>query len=414
LCLGLAIALAAGVTGAATDPIGKCQGTKQQRKQKIPPRDLTKDRLEALINEYERVVAGEVEEMKSTALRRLDRVYEQSEASGTPFVVDVLVISGGGAKGAFGAGFLEGWGTIDEGPFQRPEFDVVTGVSTGALIAPFAFIGTDKAFATAAGFYANPEPNWVKKRGLIDIWPHHISLFNNCHLQDAIRNGLDPALVAAIADAAAQDRLLLIGTTNLDVGAGRIFDLTRAAREAHASGSYDRVHEILLASSAIPGVFPPIEMDGMLYADGGATSNLFILAFPGLFDSFLSEHPGANLPTIRVWVLVNQQLKPQHEVTEPRWISISDRALKTLTATDQLFALKILQDRARQVHEQWGIEVELHLVSIPQDAPATKTRDMFDPTYMRALEDLGRKMGADPSSWVDSIPSAYRVNSQWQ
>jgi predicted acylesterase/phospholipase RssA len=394
----------------------KCEGTKKQRKQKMEKRVITDAQLEEMIRLHKQTVTNEQELMKEALVRRIGREYEVHKATGEPFVYDMLIISGGGAKGAFGAGFFEGWGEIESGEYQRPEFDMVTGVSTGALIAPFAAIGTDDAYAQAIDFYANPQGNWLKSRGLIKFLPKHISLFNNCHLHDTIRGAMDQPMIEALAEVAADDRLLLIGATNLDIGAGRVFDLGLEAQRALDGGDPDRVGSILLASSAIPAAFPPIEMDGMLFADGGATSNLFVASFPGpdgAVARYQQTNPGAPLPRVRVWIVVNQKLKPLHAVTQPRWISISGRALDTLTATTQLFALALIRDMVREARVERGLDVELHLVSIPNDAPENQTENMFDQKYMLDLEALGRRMGADPSSWTDEIPSAYRLEGEW-
>jgi len=412
LCFALVIPPATGVNEAKS----KCDGTKEQRKQKMEKRDITEEQLAEMVARFKQTVAGDREHMKQTIVRRLERKYEEHRTTGDPFVFDVLVISGGGEKGAFGAGFLEGWGTVTSGPMVRPEFDVVTGVSTGALISPYAFIGTDEAYADVVEFYANPEANWVKKRGALFLLPHQVSLFNNCHLQDMIRSGVDASIVQGMADAAAEDRLLVVGATNLDAGAGRAFDLGREAQDASQSGNADRIHSILLASSAIPGVFPPIELDEMLYADGGATSNLFLASFPkedGPAAQFLDRNPGASLPKVRIWILVNQQLLPQPAVTQPRWLSVSGRALSTLAATGQLFAMDLIKVMVQHAEADRGIEAELYFVAIPMDAPKKITKEMFDREYMLQLQELGRRMGADTSVWLDEVPSAYAVEDTW-
>jgi len=417
LCFALVLPLGSGVVEAKKNKAdAKCEGTKKQRKQKMEKREITDAQLGEMIAQYKKVLSAERDLMTETVVRRVSREYEAHEATGEPFVFDILIISGGGAKGAFGAGFLEGWGEIESGPYARPEFDVVTGVSTGALLAPFVFLGTDEAYTSAADFYANPEPNWVVKRGMIKFLPSHISMFNNCHLQDTIRETIDPSMIEALAKAAEEDQLLLIGTTNLDVGAGRVFNLGEEARLALEDPAHDRVAQVLLASSAIPGAFPPVEIEGMLYADGGATSNLFIASFPGpdgAIARFKTKHPEAPLPKVRVWVLVNQQLKPQHAVTQPKWISISGRALDTLTSSSQLFALGLVRDMVHEARTDHGTDAELHMISIPEDAPKQTTKEMFDQEWMIQLEDLGRKMGADPSSWTVKIPSAYQVEGEW-
>jgi len=416
LLIGLCTALLFSPTISVTEAKNKCEGTKEQRKQKMEKREITDEQLAEMVARFKQTVADDREHMKETIVRRLEREFEEHRTTGDPFFFDVLVISGGGAKGAFGAGFLEGWGTVASGPMVRPEFDVVTGVSTGALISPFAFIGTDEAYADVIDFYASPEANWVKKRGALFLLPHQVSLFNNCHLQDMIRSGVHESIVQGMADAAAEDRLLVVSATNLDVGAGRAFDLGREAQHALQSGNTDRIHEILLASSAIPGVFPPIEMDEMLYADGGATSNLFLASFPkedGPAARFLERNPEASLPKVRIWILVNQQLLPQPVVTQPRWMSVSGRSLATLASTGQLFALDLIKVVVQHAEQDRGIEAELHYVAIPEDAPKQATKEMFEKKYMLQLQELGRRMGADPSSWLKDIPSAYGAEDTW-
>jgi predicted acylesterase/phospholipase RssA len=388
----------------------KCEGNKKQRKQKMEPRTIDMEQLEAMLKTYAQDRAADRERMAQTAFNRIDREYQQHLATGADFTYDVLVISGGGAKGAFGSGFLEGWGTVMDGPFARPEFDMVTGVSTGSLIAPFAFVGTTESYETIVQFYENPESNWVKKRGLLYFKPHHASLFNDCHLQETIRGAIDEPLVEGLIAGSAEDRLLLIGTTNLDAGKGRIFNLGHEAKAAAEGGAGERVGTILIASAAIPAVFPPVDIDGMLYADGGATSNLFVTGISGPdgpFARFRKRHPDAPLPKVRVWVQVNEMFQPEPAVTQPTWVSVAGRALDTLTSTDELFALTLIKKMVHEAKVERGIDVEFRMVAIPTDAPKNESGEMFDQDYMRALEDLGHQMGADPKSWTDVIPSAY-------
>jgi predicted acylesterase/phospholipase RssA len=408
LCLALMVSMSAGPTEAAKN--NRCEGTKKQRKQKMELRSLTDAQLAGLVEDYKKTVAAERERMGERVLRRLEREYQAHRTSGAPFVYDVLVISGGGAKGAFGAGFLEGWAAITSGPTARPEFDAVTGVSTGSLIAPFAFVGTQEDYVEVSEFYANPEANWVKERGKFSFLPHHVSMFNDCHLQETVRKALDEVLVGAVAQGAAEDRLLLIGATNLDAGRGRAFDLSEEAQAAPESGPFDRINSILLASSAIPAVFPPVEIDGMYYGDGGATSNLFLLTFSatdGPLAQFVARHPEAPKPKFRIWIVVNELLVPEPAVTQPRWISVSGRALDTLTSTTERFALKLIKDIVDDFRIERGVDAEFRMVAIPANAPKPKTNQMFDKDYMIQLEELGRNMGADPSSWRTELPFGY-------
>jgi predicted acylesterase/phospholipase RssA len=251
---------------------------------------------------------------------------------------------------------------------------------------------------------------------MIKFLPSHVSMYNNCHLRDAIRAAVAPTVVEGIGAGADAHRLLLIGTTNADVGSGRIFDLGREAHRQPAAEAREAIVRTLLASSAIAGVFPPVEIDGMLDTDGGATSNLFVAAFPGPDGpaaQFMARHPGAVAPKVRAWIVVNQQLKPQHAVAQPKWIDVTNRSLGTPTSTSQLFALALLRDMAVQASQERGLDVEVRLVAIPDETPKPRSKDLFDKPYMLALQELGRAMGADPSSWQEEIPAPYGVDETW-
>lgn len=408
LCLALVLTMSAGSVEAKKNP------DKQQKKaakknsnvKELEKREISHDELLGMLADYTTAVDAEQQRMLDTGLRRVEREYKAHQETGAPFVRDIMIISGGGAKGAFGAGFFQGWGEVT-GELALPEFDVVTGVSTGALIAPFAFIGSPEAYTQIVDFYTNPEKNWVHKRGALYLLPKHVSLFNDDLLQETIRTSVDQELIQAIADGAAEDRMLQIGATNLDFGIGRIFDMSQEATEAIETGSPDRIHSILLASSAIPGVFPPVVIDDLWYADGGAAANLTLFVGPEFNELWRQMHPDQNLPKYRIWILVNQQLRIEPAVTMARWTSVAGRGLGTATHSLQLFAMHLLHRIAIESKEIEGLDVEFRWVAIPDDAPKKGSKDMFDKEYMLALEELGRKMGADPSVWQTEVPMVY-------
>jgi predicted acylesterase/phospholipase RssA len=408
--LGMILIFLTAVPGANANEKDRCEGTKKQRRQEMELRQIGDEQFAAMLDEYRRETRTDRQRIADTVLHRLERKYKNHLDTGSPFIYDILVLSGGGAKGAFGAGFMQGWGTIPPGPNARPQFDMVTGVSTGALIAPFASIGTDEAYMSVADFYANPERNWIRKRGAFFFKEGHVSLFNNCYLQDTIRGAVTKPVVQSLADAAADDRLLLIGTVNLDAGAGRVFDLGHEARLALESEAFDRIHSILLASSAIPGIFPPMEIDGMLYADGGAASNLFLAGFSrtnGPIARFSARHPDALTPKVRVWVLVNGWLQPEPAVTQPRWAPVAGNALDIMMSTTQLYALELIRTLVYEARVERGLDAEFYLTAIPAETPRNEALETFDKGAMVEMEELGRARGADPSSWKNEIPSAF-------
>ena len=112
------------------------------------------------------------------SLERAKAEYDRYTAGGRkePPVIDILIISGGGDWGAFGAGFLKGWQKVPaQHPLAKPEFDAVTGVSTGTLIAPFAFLGDQQSIDEIVDLYRNPQEDWVKQRGFLYFLPDNIS-----------------------------------------------------------------------------------------------------------------------------------------------------------------------------------------------------------------------------------------------
>ncbi|RPI52190.1 MAG: hypothetical protein EHM55_17090, partial [Acidobacteria bacterium] len=189
-----------------------------------------------------------------------------------PPVMDVLIISGGGDWGAFGAGFLKGWQQIPpHHPLAKPEFDAVTGVSTGTLIAPFAFLGDEPSVDQIVNLYRNPQKDWVKHRGVLYFLPDNLSFAEVPGLEREIRKYVTVDMARRIAVAGADGRLLAVSTTDLDQGTARVFDLVAEAQRAADSGQLDRVHNIMLASAGIPGAFPFRMIDDDLYVDGGVT-----------------------------------------------------------------------------------------------------------------------------------------------
>jgi Patatin-like phospholipase len=230
------------------------------------------------------IKARQVDEAQADALRhdvalssitRIKASYDDYVAGRTPAppVIDFLVLSGGGDWGAFGAGVLKGWGSVS-GPMARPEFDVVTGVSTGALIAPFAFLGDEQSIEYIVELYRNPRKDWFQPRSLLSFITGGASYGDIPGLEKDIHKTLDETMLRRLVEAGKDGRLLAVNTSNLDFGEMHAWDLVAEAKRALETGESDRVHRILLASSAIPGAFPPREIDGSLYVDGAMTGNI--------------------------------------------------------------------------------------------------------------------------------------------
>lgn len=359
--------------------------------------------------EYAGIYAGSVDAVR----REFDRVRQARAAGETPEppMIDVLMISSGGADGAFGAGFLQGWAEVQDPEWTRPTFDRVTGVSAGALTAPYAFVGTDEAYARIADVFANPQPDWASGSPLGAILTDDEALFDNDGLKRLIENEIDVDMLDAIAQGNREGRLLLVGATNLDLSRFRVFNLSQAARQ----GKEQLIENALLASASIPGVFPTVEIDGWLYGDGGVVANLFLGVDRSLLwrrDAGPWWDPEENLPPIRIrhWVIVNGKVDPQ-EAQSPderltrSWSKIGRRSLSEMLVASNVRALQLLDLESRFNRERPDIVHEFYWVCIPADAELPEgSSALFDTEYMRALLELGREMGRDPGVWRTESP----------
>ena len=367
-----------------------------------PPRTLTE--LLALRKERD---AQFVEKRRVLRERELARVKARYDAHpGELLVWNVLVISGGGDDGAFGAGFLKGWSRA-HGPLAKPEFDVVTGVSAGALMAPFAFLGDDQSIEIIDALYRHPERDWVKNRWPFYFLPANESFFTMPGMERKVRANLDMAMLRRITDASREGRSLLVNTADLDDGGSWVWDVGSEAERAVENGDIDRIYRILLASAGVPGVFPFREIDGSIYVDGGVTGNILYGGARREEETPLAVwtklYPHLPVPTVRFWVVFSNQLRPLPQVTTPTWPAVIMRSLEMFTRAATLTAIRHLFALAEIARMKHGGDVEIRFVAIPNDFVRPKP-GVFIRETMNALADLGEKMGADPSTWITSQP----------
>jgi hypothetical protein len=352
-------------------------------------------------------------ELFGRLVKRIKAKYDQDAASGRkePPLVDILIISGGGDWGAFGAGFLKGWQKVPSyHPLAKPEFDAVTGVSTGTLIAPFAFLGDEQSIEQIVNMYRNPKKDWVKQRGYLYFLPDNISFAEVPGLEREIRDHITVDMLRRIAKAGADGRLLLVNTTELDVGQPRVFDLVAEAQRVADSGQIERVHNILLASAGIPGAFPFRMIDGELYVDGGVTGNIIyggrIAEEDNLPILWQKAYPNHGDPKFRFWVIFNNQFLPVPKLVAPNWLAVIQRSLETSTRAATATAVRHLFAMAEISRLKRKADVEVRIVSIPGDwlppVPA-----IFNKETMNNLADLGEKMGADPARWSSEPRDSY-------
>jgi predicted acylesterase/phospholipase RssA len=334
----------------------------------------------------------------------IERFVARVEAK-TGGTIDVLVISGGGDWGAFGAGVLKGWGRV-KGELARPQFDVVTGVSTGALIAPFAFLGDDASIERIVQLYRKPAKDIAIPRGWLFFLPDNPSLYILPGLERDLRGAIGRAMLERIVSEGAKGRALFINTTNVDLGDNRVWDLVAEAKRALA-GEEDHVRGLLLASAGIPAVFPARGIGEYLFVDGAITGNILYggetredQSVPARWHA---KHPRRPMPRVRYWVIFNNQLRFPPQVTQNRWPDIMGRTTIMATQTSTLNSLRHLYAMAEIARLKYKADVEVRLMAVPEDFVPSKP-GTFVPEVMNTLADLGERMGADPKSWLTEVP----------
>lgn len=304
-----------------------------------------------------------------------------------------LALSGGGSDGAFGAGLLAGW--TEHG--TRPEFTIVTGVSTGALIAPFAFLGP-KYDATLKRLYTETSTkDIVERRDLLDIIRND-SATSSAPLRALLERYVDDTVIAELAAEFARGRSLFIGTTEIDAARPVTWNITRIAASG-APNAKKLIHEVLLASASIPGIFPPVMLDveagGRIYqemhVDGGVTGQVFI--YPSGLDWRTVERKLGIKGRPDVYVINNSRVRLPWETVPRRVVPILLRTVDSLIRTQgigDLAQIYLLTQRDG---------LNFYLAYIPSSFTAEAT-EKFDPVYMRKLFDLGYERAKAGYPWT--------------
>lgn len=365
-----------------------------------PIRSISQQQLVAGQSAFAEKYESELKIMAKKSQARLADEYKNSDYQS----YDILVLSGGGPLGAFGAGYLKGWGQVTEQEFVRPDFDSVSGISTGALIAPFAFVGTDESYSQIVDLYRNPDQNMVVARSLLSFLSGYDSYYDAKVLHQRIKQSITPQLVKSIANKGVQNNTLLVGATNLDYGVMRVWDLSEIANDNSVENAQQRITDKLIASSAIPSAFPPVNLDGNLYVDGGASMQVV----SGIDDrSWLYEDKNADIHFVnpskplrlRIWVIVNNKLVMDPEVVNPKWSAIATRSLVSLMRGSTLQTLQDIETFSHMINKRRDFDVKMRFVSIPQNYKIPYSDNLFDSDVMKGLVDLGEQMGANAKSW---------------
>jgi hypothetical protein len=313
---------------------------------------------------------------------------------------DYLAISGGGSNGAYGAGLLVGWTAKG----NRPRFEVVTGISTGSLSAPFAFLGPAYD-AQLTKIYTDIDTKDVltKKGPLQGLFGE--SMADNAPLKKLVAHYVTPQLLDDIAAERAKGRRLFVGTTNIDAQRPVVWDMTAIA----ASDNPEKLRlfrDVLVASAAIPGVFPPemikVTAEGQLFeemhVDGGTATQVFLMPTG---NSLRDVDKALGHPRSRsVYIIRNGTFAPKYKKTEASTLAIAARSIDTLILNQGI------GDIYRMYAQSQRDRTDFNVASIPADFNAPN-KSPFDPVYMRALYQEGYKEELAGKAW-QKVPPGYK------
>ncbi len=300
----------------------------------------------------------------------------------------VLALSSGGEDGAFGAGVLTGWTRTG----TRPEFDVVTGVSTGSLIAPFAFLGSDYDNALQQIYTAHGMQDIATSRGVLGLLDDALS--DTAPLRKTIASYVTADLIARVGERHASGARLFVVTSNLDTGRATIWNMGEIA----SRGYDDLFRDAMLASSSIPGVFPPVTLtlpaptEGSVretHVDGGV--NMQLLAVP---DAAFPRVDQLVRPNGKLYVLVNNTLDPAPQPVSRSTLPIMQRTFSTMVRSNAAEAI----DSARRFAARTQMSFQVAMIDRDFDVPYDPS-DRFSRDYMRALYQYGYQRAVRNEAW---------------
>jgi hypothetical protein len=311
----------------------------------------------------------------------------------------MLALSGGGMYGAFDVGVLHGWSASG----RRPCFDVVTGISTGALIATFAFLGPQYDDFLRDSYVHISSDDIFRLRWLTPAVLFSDSLASSRPLRHKIEAAITPEVLREVAQAHAAGRRLYVGTTNLDTKKLVVWDMGAIA----ARGTPEALklyQKVVLASASVPGFFPPVyldvEINGRKYqemhVDGGASASVFLGAFMLKLDpNNFRSRAGSNL-----YVICSGKLDADPECVQPRLASISAAAISSMLYAGnrsdlyRIYCLSLIGG------------INFNLMAVPQDFHLNPNSLSFEQAEMQSLYEAGCRLGLEGKAWRKTPPGA--------
>ncbi len=321
-------------------------------------------------------------------------------------VVDTLALSGGGSDGAFGAGVLAGWTKRGD----RPEFQVVTGVSAGAIIAPFAFLGPSEDEKLHA-IWTQYKQDQVATPEILSGLFGGPALSSTAPLQNLIAHYVNEKFLDRIAAQYKRGRILLVLTTNLDAQRPVVWNMGEIALK-RSPQAIELFRKVILASAAIPAAFPPVKIevvaDGRMYdelhVDGGTTREVFISPVDAPIKAFdvLYDQP----PIRRYFIIKNGKATPDQEVVKPTTLQIAGRSISTLIKSQNM----------GEVYHIYRVALDggadFNFLAVPPSFDY-KTKEIYDPKYQAALYAKGVQVGRS-GIWLKHPPGVAPIGVDGQ
>ncbi len=319
--------------------------------------------------------------------------FSQEKGDGA-LIRNYLALSGGGAAGAYGVGVLNGWTAAG----TRPTFSIVSGVSTGGLIAPFAFLGPRYDDTLREVYTSGIAESLLEDPSIIRVL-FGSGLFGNTRLRELVARYVGPEILAAVARENAKGRKLLVVTTDLDTQRTAIWDMGKIA----AVGTPEALklfRDVMAASASIPLVFPPIliqaEGEGRrfqeMHVDGGVTAPVLTLPDALLLNGRL---PAGN--RLNIYILVNKKLERTFELVPNRTVEVAARSLSSITQSQTRSVILSTYEFAKVNR------LGFHLSYIERDYPKPPSEG-FDTAYMQALYRYGYEKAATGRAWSSELP----------
>ena len=370
-------------------------------RQAIPPNLASSAKVIGLETEVIRFWGDEAPKHLSAIKRRIQK-QRRTAARSVPRLAlnraeSALVISGGGSNGAFGAGLLTGWSQSG----KRPEFILVTGVSTGALMAPFAFLGPGHDHVLRE-FYTSYSTKDILRPTVLAGLFGGAAVTSSDPLAGLITKYMTKRVMHLIANEHRRGRRLLIGTTNLDAQRPVIWNIGAIATVG-TDRSLNLIRRVLLASASIPGLFPPVminvRVNGKatqeMHVDGGTTDNAILVPIETNLNKLDPSRRRSRHR--RMFVIVNSRLDPEWKSVKIATLDIATRSISTLIKQQTIGDLLKLYDFSKKNR------ISFNLAAVPSDFKI-KPKEAFDRAFMTALFKRGEQLGRQGYRWMKRSP----------